>query len=54
MIDYGTTSDIGSRKIIDTANGVLLGARGCAPAEAFEDLATAVHDTQPSGDRHCR
>ncbi len=45
VLDHVRASDIGSRKIIDTAIGVLVGARRRAPAEAFEDLATAGHDT---------
>jgi hypothetical protein len=45
MLDHGRRPDTGSRKTIDVAIGVLVGLRACAPDEAFEDLASAVHDT---------
>jgi hypothetical protein len=45
VLDQGRTPDIGSRKVIDVAIGVLVGLRGCIPDEAFDDLADAVHDT---------
>jgi hypothetical protein len=45
MLEQARRRDIGSRTTIDVAIGVLVGLRGCAPQEAFEDLATAVHDT---------
>lgn len=45
MLDQGRPSEIGSRKMIDVAIGVLVGLRGCSPDEAFIDLADAVHHT---------
>ena len=45
MLDHGGPPEIGSRKMIDIAIGVLVGVRGCSPDEAFDDLADAVHDT---------
>ena len=45
MLDHGIAPDIGSRKIIDTAIGVLVGLHRCSPQEAFAELAHAVHDT---------
>lgn len=34
-----------SRKVIDTAIGVLVGLRGCSPAEAFTELVQVTHQT---------
>ncbi len=34
-----------SRKVIDTAIGVLVGLRGCSPEEAFAELARVVNQT---------
>jgi AmiR/NasT family two-component response regulator len=34
-----------SRKVIDTAIGVLVGLRGCTPEEAFTELAQVVRET---------
>jgi hypothetical protein len=45
MLDRGRPPEFGSRKMIDVAIGVLVGLRGCSPEAAFDDLATAVHDT---------
>lgn len=45
MLDHRLRPDTGSRTTIDVAIGVLVGLRGCPPQKAFEDLASAVHDT---------
>jgi hypothetical protein len=45
MLDQGRRPEIGSRKTIDIAIGVLVALRGCTPDQAFDDLARAVHDT---------
>jgi hypothetical protein len=34
-----------SRKVIDTAIGVLVGLRGCSPAEAFTELVQVTRQT---------
>lgn len=34
-----------SRKVIDTAIGVLVGLRGCSPAEAFAELVQVTRQT---------
>ncbi|MCV7302869.1 ANTAR domain-containing protein [Mycobacterium barrassiae] len=34
-----------SRKVIDTAVGVLVGLRGCSPAEAFTELVAVTRQT---------
>jgi len=34
-----------SRKVIDTAIGVLVGLRGCSPDDAFAELARVVNQT---------
>ncbi|BBX01779.1 hypothetical protein MMOR_27150 [Mycolicibacterium moriokaense] len=34
-----------SRKVIDTAIGVLVGLRGCSPDQAFAELVRVVHDS---------
>jgi hypothetical protein len=34
-----------SRKVIDTAIGVLVGLRGCSPAEAFTELVEVTRQT---------
>lgn len=34
-----------SRKVIDTAVGVLVGVRGCSPAEAFTELVEVTRQT---------
>jgi hypothetical protein len=36
-------SDDTSRKVIDTAIGILVGLRGCSPEDAFTELARVVH-----------
>ena len=38
-------SDDTSRKVIDTAIGILVGLRGCSPEDAFTELARVVHQT---------
>jgi len=37
--------DATSRTTIDVAIGVLVGLRGCAPEQAFDELARVVHRT---------
>jgi hypothetical protein len=34
-----------SRKVIDVAVGILVGLRGCSERQAFDELATVVHQT---------
>jgi hypothetical protein len=34
-----------SRWIIDVANGILVGLRGCSPQEAFNELVRVVNET---------
>lgn len=34
-----------SRQVIDIAVGILIGLRGCARAEAFDELVRVVHQT---------
>ncbi|MDA2890199.1 ANTAR domain-containing protein [Mycolicibacterium sp. BiH015] len=40
-----TGTDETSRQIIDVAVGILIGLRGCARTEAFEELVRVVHQT---------
>jgi hypothetical protein len=40
---YAGPVDPSSRTVLDTAIGVLVGVRGCAPEEAFAELARVVH-----------
>lgn len=45
IITRHTESSSSSRKPIDVAIGVLVGVRGCTEADAFEEIAQAVHAT---------
>lgn len=45
MSKAGRGADPTSRRIIDTAIGVLIGWRGCSEREAFDEIAGAVRET---------
>jgi hypothetical protein len=45
MSDSGPRADDTSRKVIDTAIGILVALRGCSPEDAFAELARVVNQT---------
>jgi hypothetical protein len=46
MTYRSSRTDDTSRRVIDTAIGVLVGLRGCSPDDAFAELVQVVHQTR--------
>jgi hypothetical protein len=44
-MSYSGRNNDTSRKVIDTAIGILVGLRGCSPEEAFAELVQVVRQT---------
>ncbi len=45
MTVHQPVDDAGSRRVLDEAVGVLVGARRCTPEQAFDEIASAVRET---------
>jgi hypothetical protein len=45
VMSYSGRNNDTSRKVIDTAIGILVGLRGCSPEEAFAELVQVVRQT---------